>query len=117
MRKGMMDNLRKAGDAVGRFAKGQVKELGKDIREFDDAYAAKVRDVTNPILHPTSGFPVTYAPVGTMAEKAIGYAAIGANVASRYALPAGGVTLAGVALNDLTQRMMDQQSSGTIRPE
>ncbi len=94
--------------------KDKLRKAGSSLREFDDAYAAKVRDVTNPILHPTSGFPVTYAPGGTMAEKAIGYAAVGANVASRYALPAGGVTLAGVALNDLTQRMMDQQSSGTI---
>ena len=52
-----------------------------------------------------------------MAEKAVGYAAVGANVASRYALPAGGVTLAGKGLYDLTQMMMDQQTSGTLEPQ
>jgi hypothetical protein len=39
---------------------------------------------------------------------------LGVNAAARYALPAGGVTLAGKGLYDLTQMMMDQQSSGTI---
>ena len=95
--------------------KGLLRRAGEAIRSFDDAYAAKVGDLTdNPFVKMTSGFPVTYAPAGTMKEKAVGYGILGANVASRYALPAGGVTLAGVALNDLTQRMMDQQSSGTI---
>ena len=118
MRKGLMDNLRKAGDAVGRFAKGQVEELGRDIRKFDDAYAAKVGDLTdNPFVKMTSGFPVTYAPAGTMQEKAVGYGILGANAAARYALPAGGVTLAGKGLYDLTQMMMGQQTSGTIDPE
>ena len=117
MRKGMMDNLRKAGDAVGRFAKGQVEELGRDIRKFDDAYAAKVAEGAHPLVQMTSGFPITYAPEGTAAEKAAAYGMLGVNAAARYALPAGGVTLAGKGLYDLTQTMMSQQTSGTIDPE
>ena len=38
-----------------------------------------------------------------------------ANIASRYALPVGGVTLAGAALHQLTGAF-DEQTSGTIMP-
>ena len=112
-----MDNLRKAGDAVSRFAKGQVEELGKDIRQFDNAYAAKVAEGAHPFVQMTSGFPITYAPAGTAQEKAVGYALMGANAAARYALPAGGVTLAGKGIYDLTQMLTDQQSSGALDPQ
>ena len=95
-----------------------LRKAGGAIRSFDDAYAAKAAEVTdNPFVKMTSGFPVTYAPEGTMKEKAVGYGILGANAAARYALPAGGVTLAGKGLYDLTQMMMDQQTSGTLEPQ
>lgn len=95
-----------------------LRKAGQSVRNFDDAYAAKAAEATdNPFVKMTSGFPVTYAPAGSMKEQAVGYGILAANAAARYALPAGGVTLAGKGLYDLTQLMMDQQSSGTIEPQ
>ena len=100
---------------------GKVKDglrtAGASLREFDNAYAARVSDGAHPLVQMTSGFPITYAPAGTAAEKAAAYGMLGVNAAARYALPAGGVTLAGKGLYDLTQMMMNQQSSGTIDPQ
>lgn len=97
--------------------KDKLRKAGSSLREFDDAYAAKVAEGAHPLVQMTSGFPITYAPSGTAAEKAAAYGMLGVNAAARYALPAGGVTLAGKGLYDLTQMMMNQQSSGTISPE
>ena len=94
--------------------KDGLRKAGSSLREFDDAYAAKVREGASPFVQLTSGFPITYAPGGTATEKAAAYGMMGVNAAARYALPAGGVTLAGKGLYDLTQMMMGQQTSGTI---
>ena len=49
-------------------------------------------------------------------QAAYDSAIIGSNIAARYALPAGGVTLAAVGLMDLTQQLTQgsQQTSGTM---
>ena len=95
----------------------RLRKAGSSLRNFDDAYAAKAAEGAHPFVQMSSGLPVTYAPSGTAAEKAVGYALVGVNAGARYALPAGGVTLAGKGLYDLTQMMLDQQSSGTISPD
>lgn len=99
--------------ALASTRKG-LRKAGQAIVDFDTAYAQKVQKGIDPQKDPigemTRGVPLKDLFAPSQAENAkelaadIGFTtAVGvANVASRYALPAGGVTLAGKALYDLT---------------
>ena len=104
-RKTMMDGLRKAGS--------MLQSGGKKLLDLDEAYANKVGKSIDPRTQPfaelTRAVPLRHTVGGTadsQIEKAMLVAmnagVATANVASRYALPAGGVTLAGKALYDMT---------------
>ena len=87
-----------------------LKAGGRGLEDLDNRYADAVYDrlggqQANPLLGYTSSGRLgemargeTGGDLGIMAQK---YGAIGANVASRYALPAGGVTLAGKGIVDI----------------
>ena len=103
--------IRKAGQALRIGAKKTVRAANK----LDTQYANAVNKGTNPKNQPlggiTRGLPLNEVYKNPIqADSSIEYAAgqamnagvLTANVASRYALPAGGVTLAGKGLYDLT---------------
>lgn len=92
---------------------GQLRKAGQALADMDRAYANKVASHIDPQKQPLAemGSAVPLADVfgGTadsQAEKvmlgAMNTGVMAANVASRYALPAGGITLAGKGLYDLT---------------
>ena len=110
-----------------------VRKAGQKLLDVDEAYAGKVADLHGsvheaPLGHMTSGTPIreffkesANVQADTKTERVIGeamkYGLLGANVASRYALPAGGVTLAGKALIDLTNGFggaADQPEQATL---
>ena len=105
-RKTMMDGLRKAGS--------MLQSGGKKLLDLDEAYAKKVGESIDPRRQPfaeiTRAAPIRdfLAPsnASNKLELALDIALVSsagsANLAARYALPAGGVTLAGKALYDLT---------------
>ena len=103
------DLRRRAGDALTSMLKG--------ASDFDRAYAKKIEDGIPfqkrgiiamgravPLADIYKKDPTAQADsfVEKMGLHAMDAAVMTANVASRYALPAGGVTLAGKALIDLT---------------
>ena len=93
--------------------KDKLRKAGSSLREFDDAYAAKVAEGAHPLVQMTSDSQSRmHRPAQQRRRQP--HTGCWVNAAARYALPAGGVTLAGKGLYDLTQMMMDQQSSGTI---
>ena len=97
-----------------------ARKAGESIRDFDTAYAQKIQDgdahavvkltAGVPLFHPYEGIK---GPVEQMAATGLK----ASSAAARYALPAAGVTLAGKGLYDLTQMMLDQQTSGTLDPQ
>lgn len=117
----MMNALRKAGNA---------------FLDFDDEYALKadrqnmpavtqighsipLREAVDYAQDPMKlrGEGVDTSLVGRAARGAVNAGVLGANVASRYALPAGGVTLAGKALIDMTAQFggaADQPEPNTL---
>ena len=123
-RKTAMDGLRKAGKFLGdideRYAnkieagamknmeKGGILELTEGIRGFTSGV---------PLRDTWHGFSKTENRKEVMQQAAMDLSVMGANVASRYALPAGGVTLAGKGLLDLTAQFggkADQQEDNQL---
>ena len=103
------DLRRRAGDALTSMLKG--------ASDFDRAYANRIGKGINPHKEPLremgSAIPLADIYKKDPSERAdtrldkvmlegLKASVMGANIASRYALPAGGVTLAGKALIDLT---------------
>ena len=96
-RKTAMDGLRKAGQFLG---------------DVDQAYSEQVRKVpmfnnigSNVSVRETFEYP--NQGVGWKERRAVDVmtgAVLGTNLASKYALPAGGVTLAGKGLMDIAAR-------------
>ncbi len=100
-----------------------LKAGGKKLENMDNRYADAVYDRiggkdSNPFIAYTST-----GPIGDMVRQDMGgdprlmaakYGTIGANLASRYALPAGGVMLAGKGLADLTNGLYDYASEQPI---
>ena len=92
----------------------QLRKAGQALADMDRAYANKIAGHIDPnkqpILEIGSAVPIRDALVGGEADSQVEKALLtamnvgvaGMNVASRYALPAGGITLAGKALIDLT---------------
>lgn len=104
----------------------QLRKAGKALADMDRAYADKIAGHIDPNKHPIaeigSAIPIADAIRGGEADSQVEKALLtamnvgvaGMNVASRYALPAGGVTLAGKALYDLSMQFGgqgDQQTS------
>jgi hypothetical protein len=120
MRERIIQSLRKAGQQIGDLD-------AKYAQAVDDRFglSAPGAGMAKNMVGLTSAAPIrdVFAPgqADTAAEKAIlmgmDAGVLATNVAARYALPAAGVTLAGKGLYDLTQLMMDQQTSGTIEPQ
>jgi hypothetical protein len=96
------------------YGMGQLRKAGQALADMDRAYAGKVEshiDVNKqPLVGMGSTVPLadvfTPGQADSQAEKvllaAMDAGVLTANVASRYALPAGGITLAGKGLYDLT---------------
>jgi len=96
----MREQLRKAGQYL----------LDKD-RQYAEAVGKHIDPNKQPIAEMTRAVPIgdifrNPMQADSQVEKLMGVgmdaAVLSANVASRYALPAGGVTLAGAAIIDLT---------------
>ena len=102
-------------------AMGPLRKAGKAFLDFDEAYANASDRINMPAITQVghsiplrealdySQDPMKLAGkgsdnsfVGRAARGAVNAGVLGANIASRYALPMGGVTLAGKALIDLT---------------
>ena len=110
--------LRKAGELDERYAKAIDNRFG---------YSKGKGGVVGGLAGLTSAVPIKDVfnrpgnnPEGVkehLINAAMEGGVAGANIAARYALPAGGVTLAGVALYDMTQQLMgNQQSTGAVMP-
>ena len=103
-----MDGLRKAGMFLGdideqyankieagamkNMERGGILEITEGIRGFTSGV---------PLRDTWHGFSKTENRKEVMQQAAMDLSVMGANVASRYALPAGGVTLAGKGLMDI----------------
>ena len=94
------------------YGMGQLRKAGQALADMDRAYANKVASHIDPKKHPLaemgSAAPLVDIFGGTADSQAesimlgaMNTGVMAANVASRYALPAGGVTLAGKGLYDL----------------
>ena len=93
---------------------------GRRFNEFDRAYAAKVapNPNTDPVGYATRGVPLSEILGGTdMYDSQVEYllgklaegGAMASNIGSRYALPAGGVTLAGKGLYDVIGMLQGEE--------
>ena len=102
----IMDNLRKAGTAF----------LDMDER-YANALEAKLPTSPN-VVQGFGGMgraiPVREMNPLTSDDRLVDSAFLAANLASRYALPAGGVTLAGKGLYDLTQGLYAAASATPV---
>ena len=109
------------------YGREMLRKAGSMMLDADAAYAKAVspgRD--DPFGEMTRGVSLRDAFNSTQVEKpenmlervldaGLVAAVPAANIASRYALPVGGVTLAGAGLLELTNAF-DEQTSGTIMP-
>ena len=98
------------------YGKEQLRKVGDKLRQFDDAYASKIVDMyagteenpreymSNPVLGAAAGLGAAYGGGTPLSErgKAEAPGATYTSAAARYLAPAGGITMAGIALMDLT---------------
>lgn len=110
MRQQIMDKLRMAGQRVN---------------DFDKAYAARARqnmgDVdAHPLRHMLGGSAISDIGIDqadSMIERILGEAIVlgtkGTNIGYRYGLPAAGVTLGAVGINDALASLFNQ---GPVEP-
>ena len=121
------------------YGREQLRKAGKALQSFDTAYADMIekgvldnmknmpgpRGVLEGFRGMTSAVPLDKIFVDQGAENAkeralsiaMNTGVFAANVGSRYLLPAGGVTLAGKGLYDLTAQfggVADQQEPGQL---
>ena len=119
-----MQQLRKAGEAMRGFDTAYADKIEKGVQE-NMAKMPGPRGVLEGFRGMTSAVPLDQIYVDQGAsnakERAISIAmntgVFAANVGSRYMLPAGGVTLAGKGLYDLTTMFggqADQQEPGQL---
>ena len=103
-----MEQLRKAGRALGDMDKAYTDAVRKVPAFNNPGYGVPLNEM---FIHPNQG-------EGWKERRIVDAMAAGvltANVASRYALPTGGLTLAGKGLYDLTVGL--QQTDATIMPQ
>ena len=121
------------------YGREQLRKAGKALQNFDTGYADKIekgvldnmenmpgpRGVLEGFRGMTSAVPLDKIFVDQGAENAqeralsiaMNTGVFAANVGSRYLLPAGGMTLAGKGLYDLTTQfggIADQQEPGQL---
>ena len=107
--------------------RGMLRKAGKTLLDLDEAYARKLvpDQAKQPVAAMTRGssirdFMESENFGDSQVEKLVNSAALGglatANIASRYALPAGGVTLAGAALVELAGQI-GEQTQQTVMPQ
>jgi len=110
VKKGM---LRKAGQALTIGAKKTAKAVGKADAAYANAVDKATNKSNNPGAYITRGLPLNEvyknqlqadSPVERLVGEAATAGVLAAKSASRYALPAAGVTLAGKGLYDLTTK-------------
>jgi hypothetical protein len=100
---------------------GRLRKAGQFLLDQDAKYAQAVNNRTNPGNEALAGMTRGTALKDVYAEPLIADSAVervlgetmtagvmAANVASRYALPAGGLTLAGAGLAELTSQFGQQ---------
>ena len=128
--KSQQQSEQEAQQLLSRFG-SQILEMlkagGKKLDNFDRAYVNKIQQDT-PKPSTFRGL-TTQVPLGDVVAakyayggdpridtymNAMTYGAGAANIASRYALPAGGVMLAGQGLADLTNGLYDAASEQPI---
>ncbi len=97
-----------------------IRKAGEALRKFDDKYADALY-VDNGTELFQMGHVMSLGDIARQSpfpgNKAANAALTAANFASRYALPAGAVTLAGKGLYDITQMIMPQQTSESVMPQ
>ena len=113
------------------YGREQLRKAGKALLDLDERYTTAVREGTvregDAMGEMTRGASIRdlmgsqNMSGDSFMEQALGNAALGAvaagNVATRYGLPAAGVTLAGKGLLDLTGMFVgDEQTPGTVMP-
>jgi hypothetical protein len=121
----MKETLRKAGkallDADAAYANAADRRSMPLVSQI--GHAMPLRDAVNFVKDPSvatgKGQPDTSIQ-GRALRGALNAGLVGANVASRYALPAGGITLAGAGILDLTAQFgssadMPEQQSLTLQ--
>ena len=120
-RKTMMDGLRKAGNAFLDFDENYALRADRQNMPAitQVGHSIPLREAIDYAQDPMKvrGEGVDKSFVGRAARGAVNAGVLGANIASRYALPAGGVTLAGKALIDMTTRfggVADQPEPNTL---
>ena len=104
-----------------------LSNLGSRLDSIDRAYVDQIQkgyDVhKNPLAGMTRGtalsdiyrYPSQAENLAEHAyEQALMAGVLGANVASRYALPAGGVTLAGAGLMELAQMLSSKEGNEVV---
>ena len=115
------------------YGRDLLRKAGEGLRNFDDAYSAKIRDMyegANPTVRAMGytvggGYPSlrrgeVEREIGPetrrqqVQRQAMEYALPIANAVPKYVLPATGVTLAGQGLIEIGRNLGNQQSSGTI---
>ncbi len=110
MRERIGKGFRKVGEAINNFDKAYAAKLERDAKGPIDAAGLYGRAIPLSESYEAIGMSECEARGGigprTRAERdmgrAVGTGVLAANLASRYLLPAGGVTLAGKGLYDLT---------------
>ncbi len=110
-----MNQLRKAGRALMDVDEAYSRALipkGSQDKFGEATRGLSIRDVVNADFSQTEGFGAKPIAMATMGGLGV------ANVAARYGLPAGGITLAGKGLMDLTGMFVgdNEQTSGTLMP-
>ena len=119
------DGLRKAGTAINDFDKAYAKKIADGVHKSMEDKPGMMGTMEG-FRGMTSGVSIedvlkAEVPQGDWQTQAMGHGmkagVLMGNVASRYALPAGGVTLAGAALYDLTNQFggqADQPEPGQL---
>ena len=114
----------------------RLARLGQRIRDFDDAYAAKVADLirgeakdgSRRVASELVSTPLTYGmgegsshafkdnPKGYLMDNAAILGLLGASAGTRYVVPGAMITAAGAGLADLTQNFYDSMSNTPVLP-
>ena len=104
-----------------------LSNLGSRLDSIDRAYVNQIQKGYDPHKNPLAGmtggtvlsdiyrYPSQADSIPEhIVEQLMGAGILGANVASRYALPVGGVTLAGAGLMELAQMLSSKEGDEVV---